>query len=755
MPPVHTVSVCVLEPGGYMSRSRRLVHAAVGGVVALSCTVLTAPAQAAPEADEPVGTVRLVTEKRVTVDYPWAGASGFQYRPGTTSVTTVDYPDAVPPAHAGPDDLASGTDVLNTRDGQTVTQRHRSTGVTATVTIPSGQAYRAAAGWSVLTMDGTGALHVLRTVEGTLTADTPVTGFPAGARPVLYRTGGSVSRLAIVYVLDGRTSVGLVDLADGAFRTYVTSDEATPQLAFNDRWLVADWKAVRVDAEPGTEPTALPRTVAQPEAVVGDQLLLGNPTFVQGGTEAALTARSLVTGATSTVLTSSFGGIDPTLDGGALATAGPSSLDWNIHRITLTDSGGLTTTKVARVPAAATGVQALAVAGGELFLYGATPGGSLRFSGFQLAADGRPTGAQTPRSPALSASTCLTGDAACPQLEALGDGRVAHLWTDAAGRESVLAVGLDTTTVVSGPTDGDSGGRIAGSTGRYLLYNGGSGTQRVVDLPRAAASGATTLTRDRTAAAVWGQTLWTPGGTQGSVTGRNLKTGTTTTIATGAPCTPTDIQAVNAWLYWSCGSTAGVYDRATNRKITVPADNGPARLADGFLLRENRTTHELLLTDFHTGTATTRTLVKLPATDQNTGGSNGRWSVDRFGGHIAYLNGTYGEVSIVRGGVPTSPLAQMEAQVYSPSVLGKSFPWSPVWQLNKPSTWTLTLANASGTVVRTLTGASTGAAVRPAWDGITDNGGGATGGTYTWKLTAHPRDDQGPDLTLSGTMTLG
>jgi hypothetical protein len=164
-----------------MSRSRRLVHAAVGGVVALSCAVPTAPAQAAPEADAPVGTVRLVTEKRVTVDYPWAGASGFQYRPGTTSVTTVDYPGAVPPAHAGPDDLATGTDVVNTRDGRTVTQRHRSTGVTATVTIPTGQAFRAAVGWSVLTMDGTGALHVLRTVEGTVTVDTPVTGFPAGA----------------------------------------------------------------------------------------------------------------------------------------------------------------------------------------------------------------------------------------------------------------------------------------------------------------------------------------------------------------------------------------------------------------------------------------------------------------------------------------------------------------------------------------------------------------------------------------------
>ncbi|WP_158681117.1 hypothetical protein [Streptomyces viridochromogenes] len=203
-----------------MSRSRRRVHAAIGGVPALSCTALTAPAQAAPAVDDPVGTVRLVTEQRLSGDHPWAGASGFQYRAATGgTVTTVDYPDVVPPAHAGPDDLATGTDVVTTRSGRTVTQKHRSTGVTATVTIPSGQAFRDAVGWSVPTMDGTGTLHVLRAVADGLTEDTPVTGFPAGARPTAYLDGGSVRRLAIVHALDGKTSVGLVDFADGAFRT--------------------------------------------------------------------------------------------------------------------------------------------------------------------------------------------------------------------------------------------------------------------------------------------------------------------------------------------------------------------------------------------------------------------------------------------------------------------------------------------------------------------------------------------------------
>uniref|UniRef100_A0AAU1HVW4 FlgD/Vpr Ig-like domain-containing protein n=1 Tax=Streptomyces sp. NBC_00180 TaxID=2903632 RepID=A0AAU1HVW4_9ACTN len=411
---------------------------------------------------------------------------------------------------------------------------------------------------------------------------------------------------------------------------------------------------------------------------------------------------------------------------------------------------------MAQIPAYAVGVAGLAVAGGELFLYGSTPGASSRFSSFQLDSTGRPTGQQTPRSPGLTQTTCLPGDAACPQLEALGDGRVSYLWTDAEGQEFVHNVGPDATTPSrSEPTDGDFAGRIPGATGRYVLYNGGSGTQKVVDFPSGTTDGETTLSRARTAAAVWGQTMWTPGSTQGSVVGKSLKTGqTVATLATGAPCTPSDIQAVNTWLYWSCGSTAGVYDRATSRKITVPADQGPARLADGFLLRENRTTHELLLTDFHTGTAATRTLVKLPTTDQNTGGSNGRWAVDRFGGHIAYLNGTYGEVSIVRSGVPASTLAQTEAQ--TDAVQGgptKSNPWQPVWQLNKPADWTLTLTDSSGTVVRSLTGSTKGAAVRAAWDGYGADGRRVTG-TYTWKLTAEPRDEVGPALTVTGTTTV-
>ncbi|MFF4512152.1 FlgD immunoglobulin-like domain containing protein [Streptomyces mirabilis] len=745
-----------------MTRSRRLAAVALSGAVALSCAVLTAPAHAAPSVDTPVATVQLSSTLPTEIDYTWAGSSGFRYRLPESSGTLqwADYPGVTPPAHAGPDDLSTGTDVITSVSGATVTQQHRSTGATATVTVPSGQTYRAASGWSVLTQDAAGAPHVLRAAADGTTTDLPVTGLPDGAQPTgTFVTGGSVRRLAVVYTRDGSTDVGLVDLADGTFRTYLTGVGNSPRIVFNDRWLVNGTKAIRVDSAPGTAPSTITASfLGEAQAVVGDQLLTGNAMFLPGGATPELTAVSLTDNTARTLLANSKGSFLATPDGGALATAGPSSVDWHVYRVTPAEDGSATTEKALDLPAWQAAPDGMTLAGGELLMYGNTThtGGIYGFYDIPLDTAGRPTGLQSRRGPTLQGSTCPGGDAACPQLEALGDGRVAYLWTDAQGEEHVLAVGLDATTIADEPT-GDAGGRIGTGTGRYVLYNGGTpGSQRVADFPRDATSGGTALDRTRTAAAVWGQRLWTPGSTQGTVVAYDLKAKkNVATVDTGAPCTPSEIQAVNAWLYWSCGSAgpAGVYDRAANRAVTVPS--GQARLADGYLVRENRTTHELLLTDFHTGTATTRTVAVLPTADQNTGGSTGRWAVDRFGGNVAYLTDRR-QVAIVTAGVPTSALAQMEAQTDPrPGGPTTANPWRPVWQLNKPSTWRLTLSNASGTVVRTLTGASTAAAVRPAWDARTDSGAFVPSGTYTWKLTAEPRDGQGPALALTGTTTAG
>ena len=223
------------------------------------------------------------------------GASGFQYALGNAgNFQWAEYPGVTPPAHAGPDDLATGTDVQITgTSGTVITQKHRSTGTTATVTIPTGQTYRAASGWSVLTQDADGALHVLRAAADGTTADLAVTGLPSGARPTgTYATGGSVRRLAVTYTLDGTSSLGLVDLADGTFRTYVGGVGTEPSITFNDSWLVVNRKAIRVDSAPGTAPATV-SFPAKPLAVVGDQLLSGDPDFISSPDDEALTATSL------------------------------------------------------------------------------------------------------------------------------------------------------------------------------------------------------------------------------------------------------------------------------------------------------------------------------------------------------------------------------------------------------------------------------------------------------------------------------
>ncbi|MGW3846969.1 FlgD immunoglobulin-like domain containing protein [Streptomyces fagopyri] len=742
-----------------MTRSRRLVGLALGGAVALTCAVRTLPAQAAPAADTPVATVQLNRATPPEVLFGWAGASGFRYTlPDTGSPTAhrADRPGYTPPAHAGPDDLATGTDVITTGGVGTVTQKHQSTGVTVTLTVPQGQTYRAAVGWSALTQDADGALHVLRAAGDGTTTDLPVTGVPSGATPDgVFRTGGSVRRLAVGYTLDGVDSLGLIDLADGTFRSYVTGVTTTGAVRFNDRWLVAGNRVARIDAAPGTDPVPAPTYGDYKiQGVVGDQLMLADPSVVFSPDTYRLVGISLADGARTTVIDRSSGSYTPTLDGGLLATAGPSSADWHVYRVTPTETG-VTAARVLDVEANRATIEGLMLSGGELLMYGNTTdqGGYDAVHGVQLDAAGRPVGPQTHRASPLNLSPCLAGDVACPQFEALCDGGFAYLSTGADGKESVHVTGRTPNTYASVAT-GSSGGRVGTGTGRYVLYNGGTpGAQKVADFPRGA-GGETALDRTRTAAAVWGQRLWTPGSSQGSVVAYDLKAKkNVATVATGAPCTPSEIQAVDAWLYWSCGASgpAGVYDRATGRAITVPA--GQARLADGYLVRENRTTHELLLTDFHTGSATTRTVAVLPATDRDTGGNTGRWTVDRFGGNVAHLTDR-GQVALVTAGVPTSPLAQMEARTDAAPGPTTAEPWQPVWQLSKPSAWTLQLISTSGTVVRTLSGTSTAAAVRASWDGATTAGGGAPRGTYTWKLTAAPRDDAGPDLLLTGTTTV-
>jgi hypothetical protein len=254
---------------------------------------------------------------------------------------------------------------------------------------------------------------------------------------------------------------------------------------------------------------------------------------------------------------------------------------------------------------------------------------------------------------------------------------------------------------------------------------------------------------------VWGTRLWTGSSTTGAVTAIDLKSKKTIeTVATGAQCAVKELQAVGRWIYWNCGGSAGkaagVYDRTTKKSVPVPS--GAALVGDGYLVRHDRTAGKLLLTDFHSGTATTRDLADLPAGD-TADQRRLTWAVDKFGGGIAYVDAQHA-VHVLPSGVPAQSLAAIDSDVHDypldikDSANTGDSAWTSTWQLNKPATWKLVVKDALGRTVRTLTGGSGQSsgpttAIDSVWDGRTDAGTYTYNGRHTWQLTATAADGGG------------
>ncbi|MFD1274263.1 hypothetical protein ACFQ51_29440 [Streptomyces kaempferi] len=561
-------------------------------------------------------------------------------------------------------------------------------------------------------------------------------------------------RLAVGYTLDGVDSLGLLDLADGTFRSYVTGVTTTGPVRFNDRWLVAGNKVARVDAAPGTDPVPVPTYGDYKiQGVVGDQLMLANPSVVFSPDTYRLVGISLADGTRTTVIDNSSGSYTPTLDGGLLATAGPSSADWHVYRVTPTETGA-TAARVLDVEANRSTIGGMMLSGGELLMDGnvTDQGGYDSVHGVQLDAAGRPAGPQTYRASLLNLSPCLAGDVACPQFEALGDGGFAYLSTGADGKESVHVTGREPNSYAAEPT-GASGGRIGTGTGRYVLYNGGTpGVQKVADFPRGA-DGRTALDRTRTAAAVWGQRLWTPGTSQGSVVGYDLKSGkNVATVATGAPCTPSEIQAVNAWLYWSCGASgpaASTTARPTapspcrlpgpaRRRLPAPREPHHARTAAHGLPRGvGHHPHGGRAADDRPGHGRQhRPLDRRPLRRQRRLPDRPRPGGDRHRGR-AHLAARADGGPDRRRARPDGRRA-VAARVAVEQALGVDPPADQHHRHGRPHPHRHLHRRRGARLL-----------------GRRDHGGGrAPRGSYTWKLTAEPRDHEGPDLLLTGTATV-
>ncbi|UIX33602.1 FlgD immunoglobulin-like domain containing protein [Streptomyces sp. GQFP] len=245
------------------------------------------------------------------------------------------------------------------------------------------------------------------------------------------------------------------------------------------------------------------------------------------------------------------------------------------------------------------------------------------------------------------------------------------------------------------------------------------------------------------AAALWGNTLWTARTVSGKPTFETYALPSMRKLGSlsVASCLPTDLQVVGRYVYWSCGPNAQavVYDQKTRVAQNVP--RGYARLGDGYLVSQDNKAGKLLIT-YLKGTVPaakvgTKDLGPLPSQPYAPADRRGRfWNVDRFGGPVAYLTAS-GAVTVKWPQVTTSPLAATDATVPTSVAPRQGGTFQGIWHLNKPTaTWKLTVTNSAGAVVRTLTGGRAHGKITATWDGRAANGTLVRAGTYRVKLTA-------------------
>ncbi|MEU7075471.1 FG-GAP-like repeat-containing protein [Streptomyces narbonensis] len=599
-------------------------------------------------------------------------------------------------------------------------------------------------------------------------ASTPVTGWPEGAdlhEARLVAGDGSVAVLRFGRSGDpaasGWSDLGVVDLGTGRM-TVVPADTpvgdggvVAPVAVSPDRiaWLDTN-RTVHVRQRAAL--TGPEQTIVLPEglgtsriALVGDWILaLGEAS----GTDAAL-KRKLVAlhpdGRTKTLLDKAEAELTQIAGGGVTVVGGTSSSDWSVFKaVPAKDGGAPLLEKLGRVEPLPAEVRSLALGAGRLStlevdtrmgsgFYGRTP---LPVGPVHT---GHPqslwAGAETKR---MESSTPLFDS---------GDGRTVYLARDDYQPLEVTARTSDG-QVRRVPT-GEMNGRIADVFGRRAVFQGG-GRTLVADLD---SQSVVRDTQSSAPVALWGDTLYSGTATAGEVTRTDLATNKDLgKVATGAACVPTELQAsAGRWLYWACraSQTRGVVDLRTNTRLQLsPGTDTSALLGDGYVVDWDSQRYLRLqdLTKVSGGKPAVRTLVDSAPV---WGERREHWTVDRFGGAVAYKDARQ-LVHVVWPGVPTSGLTAASSKV--PATMRLQDGWKAYWTLSKPSSyWQLTVRDThSGNPVRSYAGGETRSRIDVSWDGRTAAGKPVANGRYTWHLQANTADGQGSDLSLTGTVTV-
>ncbi|MFF4168809.1 FG-GAP-like repeat-containing protein [Streptomyces sp. NPDC001744] len=697
-----------------------------------------------------------------------------------------------------PSDFGHGSDTVAVLSGDPapyVTLQQRAGGsATTRVAIPEGQTYVATYGNTVVTRTGTESavtsLHLLRP-EGGGVRDQKLEGLPEGWNLTI--SEGDARSVAVRGIKweDTTMSQGwwVVDLASGGVKALSTHGES---ISF-DRDTVfhlgapsgSEAQVYRRD-DPDAAPVTLDlRDVASYNDVVrpfGDAFVTVTPP--SPGNEGGYRGNHLVlrdaAGSWKSLLAVASPSVHRTPDGSLLVAGAEErtdlgALDWGYYLFTPGTNGTFTRKRLADIEDREANPYGISLGSGilttaddsNLYQPGTALGGYrstwLKTSGrpeeLNSTVDGVVSGGDDDFCAPVHGTYCVT-------MFASGDGHHGRREATEQGVTMLYRNG----TAPWGPrvNSGIGSPQLVDLSGRFGVVNQSWGGAQAVLHFKDADTGGVLQKREPVAASVWGGTLWsalgrwndTGSGVSTRVEAKNLSTG-----AAGesfdASCVPSDLQAVGRWVYWRCSDYwndfkgAGVHDRQTKRSLRLGADE--TLLGDGYLVHRSDTAG-LTLVDLHDGLPASGKEADLPrrvvATAAELGDRTARragWTVDRFGGHVAYTGGDR-RVRIVPSGVPASPVAAIDAD--TPAVNLGSGAWKPRWWLSKPgASWSLALRNkATGKAVRTLAGGEARGLVTTSWDGKDAAGKLVANGAYTWTLTVKPADGQGADLVLSGVV---
>ncbi|WP_395572777.1 FG-GAP repeat domain-containing protein [Streptomyces sp. BK79] len=695
-----------------------------------------------------------------------------------------------------PGDFGHGSDTVavhHPSPAPHVTLQQRAGGPTATIPIPSGQSYVATYGDTVITRTGAEnaetSLHLLRMENGQV-RDQKLDGLPEGWNLTISEGDARSVAVRAIKWEDTTMSQGwwVVDLATGKLKTLsphgesVSFDQDTVfHLGAPETYAAQVYRRDDLDAEPATldlrntsyDDTLRPlagglASVSRPNP--GNNEYRGNE----------LSLRDLAGNHLKSLLAVASPSLHRTPDGSLLVAGAEQQthygpLDWGYYLFTPAADGTVARERVADIEDMAADPAGIALGSGilttaddsKLFMPHTYVGA---YRSTWLKTSGRPEELNTTVDGLMAGNDSDCGYAEigyCATLFAGGDGH--H------GRETATEQGVTMLyrngSASWGPrvTSGHDSPQLVDLSGRFGIVDEASGgTQSILHF-KDGDTGSVLERRDQVAASVWGSTLWSAAGSWNdpdldvatTVAARNLSTG-----ATGetfdAGCAPRELQAVGRWVYWQCDDnwptykSGGLYDRQAKRTLKLGADD--TLLGDGYLVRRSDQAG-LTLVDLRGGLPASGTEADLPrrviVTAAELGDRTVRragWTVDRFGGHVAYT-GADRRVRIVPSGVPASPVAVIDADTPA-AVDVQAGAWAARWWLSKPgASWSLTLRPKGGAkAVRTLTGGEARGLLRASWDGKYANGQLAANGSYTWTLTVKPADGVGADLTASGTV---